>query len=135
MRCDDSGRADAGRRGYRDGTVKEHPTKAADDIAKPGQAAMPSAVGSEQRQLARVGKGRCLGAEQAMDLGERVDLAGVRGPPVLGEAQGAGRQLDGVAEVLEFVVQFVAVVREVVLQALEQIRREEGSVARRIAVE
>ncbi len=59
---------------------------------------------------------------------EDVDLAGILAH-ALSQA-GVGEDLiEGVADVFEIVVEFVAVALEVVLQALEQVAREEALVS------
>ena len=62
-----------------------------------------------------------------MDGGNGGDLTGLD-RRFLSNAQRAADEFEGVADVLELAVEFVAVAMEEVLQTLEQVRREVGRV-------
>lgn len=99
------------------------------------QGVRAAVVGSEERKLAAIrrrGAAR-LGTGEAVSGGEKVEVFGV----VLdagGQGWGGEDAVEGVAQVFEFVVEGVAVMAEVILQAFEQVGGEVGAVAARIAV-
>ncbi len=87
--------------------------------------------GSEQVELARVAwcdTGGSPGVEEPMGGDEHVELAGVVAD-TFGKTRAGQHLVEGVSDVFQVAVEVVAVAREEVLQALEQVAREEPFVS------
>jgi len=74
-----------------------------------------------------------VGLDQVMSRCEKIDVTSVT-LDIGGEACRGENLVDGVADVFEFVVEFLAVVLEPVLEAFQKVGGEVGAVATGIAV-
>lgn len=98
----------------------------------PGLSAL-AGVYSEQRQLALGGGYAAWAVEETVGGGEEFDVVSVA-LDLGDETDGAEDPVEGVADVFEFGVEFVAAMLEPVLEAFEQIGREVGAIAGGIAM-